>query len=139
MPRRTPLTLGSSARKQFGWPGARAGPSRKLLGSLGSPTGSCRATAVIWNMLLLAERRFRRVNTPAPPREVLRGSAVRGRSRGPQEVAAWWQFTLLLTEPPRNTSRVLSPRYWRNSSNSAVLNSGATGGVQIPPFELVFA
>jgi hypothetical protein len=41
--------------------------------------------------------------------------------------------------PSRNTSKALSPWYWRNSSNSAILNSGAAGGIHIPPFELVFA
>jgi hypothetical protein len=42
---------------------------------------SDRATAVIWKMLMVAERRFRRSRRAAPAYEGLRERAVRGRSR----------------------------------------------------------
>jgi hypothetical protein len=41
--------------------------------------------------------------------------------------------------PPATRPRPCPPGVERNSSNSAILNSGAAGGIHIPPFELVFA
>jgi hypothetical protein len=39
MPRSKPPNPGNSGRRQSGWSGARAGPSRRSPGSLASPTG----------------------------------------------------------------------------------------------------
>jgi hypothetical protein len=41
--------------------------------------------------------------------------------------------------PPATRPRLCPPGVERNSSNSAILNSGAAGGIHIPTFELVFA
>jgi len=63
------------------------------------------ATAMIWRLLLVAEKLFRKIDAPHLAAEVYRGGGVRGRRKDREEESQGWRLrsiTHLLTQarPP---------------------------------------